>query len=121
MRCVRCEVHVLRIGEVHDLAHVTLSFHGSPDMRMWCQPYAEGYGLPANFIEGVGEYLELVIAWSCFGPAAHVGLPMIAATGGEEVAGKIHHRGDEFGVAFCADPRVRLGIGTSLGAKMRGR
>src|SRR5579863_6486903 len=105
MGCVRYEVHVLGIGELHDLAHVALPFHGSPDVRMWRQPDAEGDSLPADFIEGVGQYLELVFAWSSFRTAAHVGLPMIATTGGEKVVSKIHHGGDEFGVAFGIDPR----------------
>src|ERR1700730_1659076 len=108
MGCVRYEVHVLGIGELHDLAHVPLPFHGSPDMRMRRQPDAKGDGLPADFIEGVGEYLELVFAGSSLGTATHVGLPMIAATGGEKVVGKIHHGGDEFGVAFGANPRVGI-------------
>ena len=90
-------------------------------MRMRGQPDAKGDGLPADFIEGVGECLELVVAWSSFGTAAHVGLPMIAATGGEKVVGKFHHGGDEFGVAFGANPRIRLGIGARPGAELSGR
>src|SRR6202051_521411 len=110
MGSVRYEIHVLRIGELNHLAHVALPFHGSPDMRMRCEPDAKGDGLPADFIEGVGEYLELIVAWSSFGTAAHVGLPMIAATGGEKVVGKIHHSDDKVGV----DLRVYAGIRARL-------
>src|SRR6202051_4398131 len=110
MGSVRYEIHVLRIGELNHLAHVALPFHGSPDMRMRGEPDAKGDGLPADFIEGVGEYLELIVAWSSFGTAAHVCIPMIAATRGEKVVGKIHHSGDEFGVAFRVDPGIRASL-----------
>jgi hypothetical protein len=113
------EPDVLCIGELHDSAHFMLTLHRSPDMGMRSEPHPMGDGLPADFIQRIGQHFELVVAGANGRTAAHVCLPMIATTGGKKVAGEAHHLGNEFGVAFLADPWVRQGIWWGMRRGMR--
>src|ERR1700691_1829225 len=51
----------------HDRTYFMLPLHRPPDMGMRSQSYAEGDRLPADFIQGVGQCLELILAWPTFG------------------------------------------------------
>ena len=77
---------IFGIGMVHHPAHVFFPLQRSPDMGMRRQAHAHGDGLGAQFVQGVGQALELLLAGAAGRARAHVDLPVIAAQGLQEIA-----------------------------------
>ena len=61
------------------------------------KPDSHGNGLPADFVKGVGEPLELIVARTAGGPLAHVDLPVIGAERLKKIAREGHMIGNGFG------------------------
>ena len=109
MRGVGREPDIFWIRVRHHGTHVMLPFHRSPDMGVRSQPYSKGDRLPADLIQRVSQPLELIVAGPTFRPAAHIGLPMVAATGRKKIVREVHHVRDELGITLRIDPRIGWG------------
>jgi len=63
---------------------------------MRSHPDPHGNRLPADLVEGVGESLELIVAWATWRPGTHVALPDIDAKRLEKITRECDVIGDGF-------------------------
>ena len=95
------------LGQLHDAAKFVFAFHRAPDVGMGTEAHAVGDGLAPDFVERVGEPLELIVAGAVRRPSTEIGFPMIAAARRQEVTGEAHHAGHQFRMALLTEPGKR--------------
>src|SRR5215831_5700333 len=108
MSCIGCYPDVFRIGKPHRPPYVSFPFQRSPDMWVGRQSDSHRNRLSADFVDSVGESLELIIAWTARRTAAHIYLPMVTPERLQKVTCERYMIGNCFGNLRRIDEIGRL-------------
>src|SRR5215831_9309298 len=108
MARVGCHPDIFRIGQLHRSTYICFPLQGPPDVWMRRQSDSHRNRFPADFVESVGESLELIVARTARRAAPHIDLPMVAPKRLQKVTGEGHMIGNGFGNLLGVDEVGRL-------------